>query len=198
MRPASHAAGDGSFGRSAGMAAGRAAMLLGVAVLLGLLLLNATDAEPSRVTTATTVGIDDTIPGDDGGGDIPTDTTQVSRPPGQVKVIVANATRTEGAAARITERLRLAGYDVLPPTDTGRQEATIVHFIPGYEPEAQVIAANLEVPPASVQPLPTPAPVSDLNEAHVLVLVGPELASPVTTTSSSAPASPGATTSTTA
>lgn len=184
MKPASHSAGDGSFGRSTGVAAGRAAMLLGVAVLLGLVLLNTTDAPPGRVTTATTT---------DGGA---TDTTEagseeenavdvapVARPPGEVNVLVANATRTSGAAAAITERLRVAGYHTRPPTDAPKEDASIVHFTSGYELEAQVIAEALELPPTAVQPMPTPAPVSNLNEAHVLVLVGPELVNGSTTTS---------------
>lgn len=189
MRPASHAAADGSFGRSAGMAAGRAAMLLGVAVLLGVLLLNATDAEGPRVTTDTTVdGTLDTVPGEE----VPVDTAPTARPPGEVKVLSANATRTEGAAGRITERLRLAGYNVVPPTDAPREDATEIFFTTGYEVEAQVIADTLGVPATSVKPLPTPAPISDLRDAHVLVLVGPDLANPTTTTA------PGAATTTTA
>ena len=192
MRPASHAAADGSFGRSAGMAAGRAAMLLGVAVLLGLLLLNTTDAEDPRVTTRTTV--DGSSPTEPGGDDEPLDTTPAARPPGDVKVLSANATRTEGAASKITERLRLAGYLVVqPPTDAPREDASVVYFTPGYEVEAQVIAETLGVPLTSVRPLPTPAPIPDLRDAHVLVLVGPELANPTPTT-----AAPGATTTTAA
>lgn len=191
MRPASHAAADGSFGRSAGVAAGRAAMLLGVAVLLGLLLLNTTDAEGPRVTTRTTLdGSDPTVPGSE---DDPLDTLPAARPPGEVKVLSANATRTEGAGAKVTERLRLAGYNVVPPTDAPRQDATVIHFTPGYEVEAQVIAEALGVPLTSVRPLPTPAPIPDLRDAHVVVLVGPELANPATTTTA-----PGAATTTTA
>lgn len=191
MRPASHAAADGSFGRSAGVAAGRAAMLLGVAILLGLLLLNTSDAEAPSVTTRTTFDeASPTVPGDE---DEPIDASPTARPPGEVKVLSANATRTEGAAGRVTEKLRLAGYLVVPPTDAPRQDATVIHFAPGYEVEAQIIAEVLGVPLPSVRPLPTPAPIPDLRDAHVLVLVGPELANPATTTS--APA--GATTSTT-
>ena len=189
MRPASHAAADGSFGRSAGMAAGRAAMLLGVAVLLGLLLLNATDAEGPRVTTDTTVdGPVETVPGEEG----PLDTAApTAKPPGEVKVLSANATRTEGAGGRITERLRLAGYNVVPPTDAPREDATEIFFTTGYEVEAQVIAETLGVPATSVKPLPTPPPISDMRDAHVLVLVGPDLANPTPTTA------PGAATTTT-
>ncbi|HUR49363.1 MAG TPA: LytR C-terminal domain-containing protein [Acidimicrobiales bacterium] len=184
MRPASHAAADGSFGRSAGVAAGRAAMLLGTAILIGLLLLNTSDAEAPRVTTRTSVdGSDATVPGDDEG---PVDTVPAARPPGEVKVLSANATRTEGAAGRVTEKLRLAGYLVVPPTDAPRQDATVIHFAPGYEVEAQIIAEVLGVPLPSVRPLPTPAPIPDLRDAHVLVMVGPELANPATTTTAAA------------
>lgn len=168
------------------MAAGRAAMLLGAAVLVGLLLLNSTDAEPVAVTATTAADsfTDDTLPGED---EVPDDTTPDVRPPGEVKVLVANATRTEGAAGRVTEKLRLAGYNVVPPTDAPKEDASVVHFAAGYEAEAQVIAQALELPPTSVQPMPEPAPISDLRDASVLVLVGPELANmPAPTTSAPA------------
>lgn len=167
-------------------------MLLGVAVLLGLVLLNTSDAESPLVTTRTTLdGGATTIPGDD---DEPLDTTPAARPPAEVKVLSANATRTEGAAARITETLRLAGYFVVPPTDAPRQDASVIHFTPGYEVEAQVIAETLGVPLTAVRPLPTPPPIPDLRDAHVLVLVGPELANATPTTTSA----PGGATTTTA
>ena len=170
-------------------------MLLGVAVLLGLLLLNTTDADPQRVTTGTTtVGTDDTSPAEPGEDD-PIEPGSMARPPGEVNVLVANATRTEGLASRITERLRVAGYMVKPPTDAPKEDASVVHFASGYEVEAQIVAETLELPPSAVQPMPTPAPVSDLREAHVLVLAGPELA--VESTTTSGPAGGGATTTTT-
>ena len=171
-------------------------MLLGVAVLLGLLLLNTTDAAPQRVTTGTTTGgTADTSPLDPDDSD-PVEPADMARPPGEVNVLVANATRTEGLASRITERLRVAGYMVKPPTDAPKEDASVVHFASGYEVEARIVAETLELPPSAVQPMPTPAPVSDLREAHVLVLAGPELATQTTTTSS--PAGAGATTTTAA
>lgn len=194
MRPASHAAADGSFGRSAGVAAGRAAMLLGVAILIGLLLLNTGDADAPRVTTGTTLD-DASSPPVTGDDDEPADASAAARPPGEVKVLSANATRTEGAAGKVTEKLRVAGYlVVVPPTDAPRQDATLIHFTPGYEMEAQIIAEVLGLPLPSVRPLPTPAPIPDLRDAHVLVLVGPELANAAATTTSA----PGAATTTSA
>jgi hypothetical protein len=107
---------------------------------------------------------------------------------------VANATRSEGAASRVTEKLRLAGYNVVPPTDAAKEDATVVYFTTGYEAEAQIVAQALELAPTAVQPLPAPPPISDLREATVLVLVGPELAASTATTTTA----PGGATTTTA
>ncbi len=52
LKPGRHAAEDGSFGRSAGMAAGRAAAVLVVAVVIGILLLNKVDDPPGRQVSA--------------------------------------------------------------------------------------------------------------------------------------------------
>jgi len=179
--------------KAAGVAGGRAAMLLGIAVLVGLLLLNSTDAERTSVTPTTTVNGsgDEVLPGAD---EVPDEATPEARPPGEVKVLVANATRSEGAAGRVTEKLRLAGYNVVPPTDAPKEDATIVYFATGYEAEAQIVAQALELAPTAVQPLPAPPPISDLRDATVLVLVGPELAASTATTTTA----PGAATTTTA
>ena len=55
MRPGRHAAADGSFERSAGTAAARGAFLLVVAVVLGIVLLQAADKGTSSrgLTTGT-------------------------------------------------------------------------------------------------------------------------------------------------
>ena len=177
--------------KSAGVAGGRAAMLLGTAVLVGLLLLNSTDAEQVSVSPTTLV---DGSGGEDlpGADEVPDDPTPEARPPGEVKVLVANATRSEGAASRVTEKLRLAGYNVVPPTDAAKEDATIVYFTTGYEAEAKIVAQALELAPTAVQPLPAPPPISDLRDATVLVLVGPELAASTASTTTA----PGAKTTT--
>lgn len=175
-------------------------MLLGIAVLVGLLLLNSTEAEQISVTPTTAVdgSGDEVLPGTD---EVPDDTTPNVRPPGEVKVLVANATRSEGAAGRVTEKLRLAGYNVVPPTDAPKEDATVVYFTNGYEAEAQVVAQALELAPTAVQPMPAPPPISDLRDSTVLVLVGPELAASTATTTAPAGATTapsGATTTTAA
>ncbi|MBW3557013.1 MAG: LytR C-terminal domain-containing protein [Actinobacteria bacterium] len=206
MRPGNHAAGDGSFGRSAGGAAGRGIALLALAVLLGIILLNATDEDPpgTRVTTGSQASVDD---GDDEEGDdgeaavasttsVPP-TTLPAHPPKEVKVIVVNASGVKGAAGKASDLLKPPGYNVLAPTNASRGE-TIVYFAPGYDADAAAVAAALGFPPASLKPLPTPPPIPDSKGAHIVVMVGADQgsrfgAAPAATTTST---TAGATTTT--
>ncbi|MFP5376660.1 MAG: LytR C-terminal domain-containing protein [Acidimicrobiia bacterium] len=199
MRRAGHAAQDGSFGRSAGMAAGRGAVLLAVAVILGVVLLNAADDPgPDRVATGAS--------GDDGEGSGGTTTTTLPpttlatvppRPPAEVKVLSTNGTAVKGVAGRARDLLQAQGYNVLAPTDAQRATASNVFFTSAeFEREAQAVAAALGLPPTVVAPYPTapPVPVADAKGANVVLVVGPELAQQLsTTTTTAAPATTGAT-----
>ncbi len=184
MRPGRHAADDSSFGRSTGMAAGRGALLLAVAVVIGVLLLNAADDTPSPVRsgrgdsgdraddpTTTTIR--------------PTTTTAAARPPREVKVLSANGTKVNGAARRVSNTLRALGYNVLAPSEANPANASVVYFTPTFEREALSISQVLKLAPTALQPLPNPPPVSDVRGANVVVVVGPDLATqtgPGTTT----------------
>ncbi|MDP9070329.1 MAG: LytR C-terminal domain-containing protein [Actinomycetota bacterium] len=176
MKPGQHAAGDGSFGRSSGVAAGRAAALLAVAVVLGVVLLNAADDVPRQrlsagdapETTVRRAVTTTTAP--------TTTTTSPARQPKDVKVISANGTTVRGAAGKVRDMLQEAGYNVLAPGDAKRADASAVYFTPGYDREAVAVAEVLGLPTSAVKPLPSPAPVTDLRGANVAVVVGPELA----------------------
>lgn len=195
MRRAGHAAEDGSFGKSAGMAAGRGALLLTVAVILGIVLLNAADdPPPDRVTAAS--------PDDD-----PQTTTTLAaptttvatvplRPPPEVKVLAANGTTTKGVARKVTDQLKAAGYNVLSPTDSQQAGTSAVYFTGDYQREAATVAEGLGLPATVVVALPTPPPLTDARGANVIVVVGPELAQRVSGTTATTTAA-GATTSTT-
>ena len=177
MRPGGHAANDGSFGRSAGTAAGRGAVLLAVAVVLGVLLLNAADDTPTRV------GGRDKDDGDSAAATTttqPVPTTAAARPPREVKVLTANATRVAGLGRRVSDGLRNLGYNVLAPTDARPANASAVYFTPTFEREGQVVAQALQLPPTAAKPLPNPPPVADAREANVLVVVGPDIAAKAT------------------
>lgn len=171
-----HAAADGSFGRSAGSAALRGAILIAAAILLGVVLLQATDSpEP--------------FAGIDSGGDASTTTTEADdatsttttlapRPPAEVKVLVANGSGVAGAAGRVRDQLAAKNYNVLAATDaTSSASASVVYFNEGFETEATVLASELATPPA-VQPMPPEPPVTDLRGADVLVVLAADLAQP--------------------
>ena len=178
LKPGRHAAGDGSFGRSAGMAAGRGAAVLVVAVVIGIVLLNKVD-DPVRQVSAggggsTTEETTTTVV-------TPVPTTLPARPPAEVKVLSANGTKVNGAAGKTRDALKALGYNVLSPIETKRPvEASVVFFTPGFDREAQTVAQALKLQPTSVQPLPAAdaLPVSDLRGANVVAVVGPDLAKP--------------------
>ena len=181
MKPGQHAAGDGSFGRSSGVAAGRAAALLAVAVVLGVVLLNAADDVPRQrssaggATETTMRSVTTTTM-------VTTTTTTPARQPKDVKVIPANGTAVKGAASKVRDMLREAGYNVLAPGDAKRADASAVYFTAGYDREAVAVAEVLGLPTSAAKPVPAAPPVTDLRGANVAVVVGPELAERVAAT----------------
>ena len=201
MRPGRYAAADGSFGRSAGAAMGRGVIVIAGAVLLGIVLLNATDDEPPGSALRATGSSSD-------GGSVsvttsstvaPT-TTVALRAPKDVKVVVANASGTKGVAARVSDLLKPPGYNVLSPTNAPDAKDSSVLAVAGYEREAAAIATALQLPSTVVKPLPAPAPIPDLRGANVLVIVGSDLLAklPAAPTTTSTTAKAGTTGSSTA
>ncbi|HVF32315.1 MAG TPA: LytR C-terminal domain-containing protein [Acidimicrobiales bacterium] len=207
MKPGRYAASDGSFARSAGGAGARGLLLLAIALLIGVVLLNATDADPPGTSVSAEgdsdsgdggAGTDD---GDDGGGGdaaaastttaAPT-TTLPARAPGEVKVIVANASEVKGAAGGGRTALVNAKYNVLAPTNATPTPTSSVFFVPGYDRDAAGVAAALQLPANLVKPMPAPLPF-DTKGANVAVVLGADHAAKFGT----APAT-GATTTTTA
>lgn len=199
-RSGRHAAADGSFGRSAGGTAVRGAVLLAIAVVLGIVLLQSADDndafEPvtagrdggsgNETATATTRAPDATT------------TTLPVRAAGEVKVLTANGTGVRGLAGQYKDRLRAAGYNALAPTDASKKPHTTstVFFTAGYEGDARAVAELLEI--ATVAPLPTPPPVASLQAANIVVVVGNDKApASSTTTTAARRGSPATTTSTT-
>jgi hypothetical protein len=96
-------------------------------------------------------------------------------------VIVANATKVPGAAAKLTDLMSRYGFQMGAPTDAAGNEefrdTTQVYCLPGSEAVAGSIAILLGVP---VNYMPTPAPITDatvgLGDASVLVMLGKDLA----------------------
>ncbi len=207
MKPGRHAVTDTSFVKSAGGAGARGLVLLAVALLIGVVLLNATDADPPGSTIAAK-GDSDTAGGArDTGGDgegkatpttaaVVTTTTLAPRAPKDVKVIVANASPTKGAAGTAGAQLKPLGYNVLAPSNAAAVNESSVYFVPGFDRDAAAVAIALKLPPTSVKPVPAPPPF-ELNTANVAVVLGATDAvrfAPGGTPATTAPPAPGATT----
>jgi hypothetical protein len=198
VSPGSHAAGDGSFARSAGIQTGRAALLIAVAVLIGVLLLHRSPAPGGSGASISTGGgtttptITETTavagPGATTGTSTRTNTPTTAanlRAPQDIKVIVANGTTTAGLAARVSNLIHGKGYNTLASTNaTVKPPSTIIYFAPSYSADAAALASKLNLPASAVQAMATPPPVANLNGANILVVIGPDLASAGSTTSS--------------
>jgi hypothetical protein len=184
VSPGRHAADDGSFGRSAGGAMLRGALLLAVAVILGVALLNRFDtgtdpfaqrlSASGRATTTTTTTAATAPP--------QTTTTAAAaaarlRAPADVKVLPANGTGVNRFGARVGDELKKSGFNVLSPVDsTTKGVATsVVYSTAGYEADAADVAAKLGLPPTAVQAAAPPVKSTELRGANVIVLAGADL-----------------------
>ncbi len=145
----------------------------------------AADDGTSDDGAADDTGADDGAASDDAGGDDiidPDDTgddgaPDILHPTAEVRVLVANGTTVAGAAGATREQLVTSqGYNGLAPTNTtSAVDESAIYYVPGYELDARQIAQLLNASPQSVQAMPADPPVEDLAEAHVLVVLGPDL-----------------------
>jgi hypothetical protein len=186
MSTGRHAAQDGSFVRSTGSAALRGGILIGIAVIIGLILLGQgldNDAPTVSATDTTAASGEDTstsaTTGAAGAGGSTTSTTGPVKPVNEVKALVANGSGVKGAAGNMSEQLKQAGYVVLPETNSNeRVQTTTIYFAEGFQREAVRLAETVGTNAQAAQALPAPAPVADTAGTNLLVVLGPDLAKP--------------------
>ena len=97
-------------------------------------------------------------------------------------VLVANASQVDGAAGRLTERLRQAGFTLQKATSSAGLETNLaiskVYVLPGSEAVARSVAAFLGGLPLAY--MPTPVSIKGgpemLGYATVVVMMGQDLA----------------------
>ena len=153
----------------------RGVALIIAAVLLGVVLLRATDSPTfeaigSDTTTVTGSGSTTTTPGS-------STTLAAAHDPASVTVLVANGAGINGLASKIGDKLKAANYVTAEPGNTkAPADESAVYYTPGYEADANAIAALL-TPAPKVAPLPEPPPVDDLKGAQVVVVAAADLAS---------------------
>jgi hypothetical protein len=188
-------------GNGASNAGARGALLLAVAVILGIVLLQQFDTPsiPSGQVSATSVPdeLDETTTTRRVGlTTVPQVSTTAARarPKAEVKVLVANGAGVRGLGSQTTTALRGAGYtNIAAPTDTTTSpiDKTSIMYVEGYEAEARELAGVLSLPATVVTRLATPpVATADIDDAKLLVILGVDVTGSTTT-------APGATTTTT-
>ncbi len=182
------ARGGGDATTGAGSAALRGALLIGLAVVLGVILLgkgfdDGVVASGSDDDGAET-GADDEGP-DDPVTEQTTTTTVAARPPSEVLVFALNGFGGAGVAGAATDQLNAATYQTVPAADVPadqRVQASVVYFARGFEADAVGVATTLGLAPTTVMALPVPAPAQvpggDVKGATVIVVLGPDYAPP--------------------
>jgi hypothetical protein len=153
--------------RSIVLSAVRGAGLIGLAVIVGIVLLQVVDDGGSSGPSN----------GGGGGGVTPTDatgettpTTGEGRTPAEVRVLVLNAGQPAGSALNVTNQLKLVGYTTLSPSnDPVTRQGVAVQCKEGFDAEAAALAAN--VPGAMVEPFPAQPP-AEAADADCIVLLG--------------------------
>ncbi len=100
-----------------------------------------------------------------------------------VTVLVANGTSTLKAASYFSNILKTEGANTLTPTDAIPAGTTAVYYIQGQQQAAAAVAADLKLSASAISPMPAGSPpVTSLGSAQILVVVGPNLLSQITTT----------------
>ena len=154
--------GGGGLGPSNAAAAPRALLIIAVAVILGLVLLwKGLDTTPGVAVSpeATDDGSAESVGMvEEGTADLPiadepmatttsaltttTSTTAVpapTRPPNQVRVLVANGSGVPRGAATVTGVLSPAGYTTLPPANATPTDASGIYYRSGYSGDARAV-----------------------------------------------------------
>ncbi len=197
--------GGGGLGPSNAAAAPRALLIIAVAVILGLVLLwKGLDTTPGVAVSpeATDDGSAESVSMvEEGTADLPiadepmatttsastttTSTTAVpapTRPPNQVRVLVANGSGVPRGAATVTGVLSPAGYTTLPPANATPTDASGIYYRSGYSGDARAVM-DIVAPgnPDLLLPLPPgglDVPDGTLDrvaDANVVVILGADL-----------------------
>jgi LytR cell envelope-related transcriptional attenuator len=177
----SMSAGSGFGGRPRAREGGRVnsavrgAGLIGLAVILGIVLLQVVDKGPSGGgTSASERPTPTTQPAGTTAPPSQPSTTQggqaAARQRSEVRVAVFNGSGAAGAAMNMTNKLRMLGYQLSPPADTTSRTGTVAACKQGYDREAAQLQGDVGAG-ATVEPFPASPPPGTEN-VNCIVLLG--------------------------
>lgn len=174
--------GSGVGGRGGGRegsgvnSAVRGAGLVGLAVVLGIVLLQVIDkgpagngATPAATSKATTPAPSTAAPP---ASSQPATTAKggAVKARSDVRVVVFNAGSASGAAGNMTNKLRTLGYQLTPPANTNARKGTAVQCKQGFEKEAAQLQGDVGAGTA-VEPFANPA-LPGTENVNCVVLLG--------------------------
>lgn len=169
-------ANSGGFARSVAFSAARGAALIGLAVIIGIVLLQLIDdgtsgpiGDGGSVSAGGATDTTTTTPIDSTGTTVPTTAAAPVKPPAEVAVLVLNGSGRAGAATTQSNSLKGEGYQTLTAADASERQGNIVYFKPGYDRECTTVA-NLVGGNAKTEPIPSPAPTGSENASCVVIL----------------------------
>lgn len=159
----------------------RGGLLIAIAIIIGIVLLQAIDDGSGPIgdggTTTTTIASTTTTTA------ASTTTTRAStsttkkggatgavRPPAQVTALVQNGSGRSGAATTLTNQLRALGYQTLTPGDAPAQTGNTVYYASGFQKECTTLATVVGGT-AAVKPMPSPTPTG-AERASCLIIIG--------------------------
>lgn len=154
---------------SGGGSAGRAILIVIVAVALGAFLLargfdgsgDSTGAGGAAESESSDSATDEDSEGASTSTTTSTTTTTTTAPPvvthlpGEVKVAVMNGTGDRGRAGRTADTLNAAGYvTAAKNTQQDRVDRSVIYYRAGYGDDAKAVASQLGAPPDIITPAP--------------------------------------------
>jgi LytR cell envelope-related transcriptional attenuator len=148
----------------------RGAGLIGLAVVLGIVLLQVIDKGPSGGGTAASERPTSTTTPGATGTSQPATTGQGVKPRAEVRVVVYNAGQASGAAGNMTNKLRTLGYQLAPASNATPRTGTVVACKQDFEREAAQLQGDVGAG-TTVEPFPNPGPAGSEN-VNCIVLLG--------------------------
>lgn len=157
----------------------RGAGLVGLAVVLGIVLLQVIDKGPagnsatparSHATAPTTVPTPTSAAAPATSQPATTAKAGTVKPRSEVRVLVFNAGAASGAAGNMTNKLRTLGYQLAPPANTNARKGTAVQCTQGMDKEAAQLQGDVGAG-TTIEPFANPA-LPGTENVNCVVLVG--------------------------
>jgi hypothetical protein len=151
----------------------RGAGLVGLAVILGIVLLQVIDKGPAGSgSTPAGTGATPTPTSAAPGTSQPATTANAAnpKPRGEVRVLAFNAGAASGAAGNMTNKLRTLGYQLAPPANTNARRGTAVQCKANFDKEAVQLQGDVGAG-TTIEPFANP-PLPETENVNCVVLVG--------------------------